>query len=277
MLIFIVAGLFIVGLNMASRAAADDFGVAAMVAAPVPTNPPIITSPAADANISGSSALVFGSCPLVTPQAIVSVSVDGTPDGTSACDSQNDFTVPVALSSGSHQLTATALTVTGGQGPTTSPVPIRVRGGAAAASIAISGDEPFVYAGAKDITWAGNIGTSGQGTVYAHIDWGDNSQSNYSVQAGPQSFSHHYAALTSHNILLAVSNTAGSASSRQFAASAFTTYTPTTLVSSTTNASPFNTSMVMGLYGLYVTALAVTGIVWLEAKHAARQHQHAMA
>ena len=275
--VFVVAGLFIVGLNMASRAAADDFGVAAMVAAPVPTNPPIISSPSADSTVNGPSALVIGSCPLVTPQPLVSITVDGTSAGTGACDSRNDFSVPVTLTSGNHAVTASALTVTGGKGPTSQPVQIHTNKGSSTAAIAISSAEPFVYAGAKDITWAGSIGASGQGNVFAHIDWGDNSQTNVTVQAGPQQFTHHYAALASHNILVAASNTAGATGSMQFASSAFTKYTAP-VVAGTTGSSPFS-STVMGLYGLYVSALAVTGIVWLEAKHAARQHalQHVAA
>lgn len=273
--VFVVAGIFIVALNMVNRAAADDFGVTAMVAAPLPTNPPIISSPSAGTNISGSSTMVIGSCPLISPQAVVSVNVDGSSAGTGVCDSNNDFTVPVTLSPGDHQISATALNITGQTGPTSIPFTIHSQSDTMAAGIPIYSDQPFVYAGAKDITWTGTIG-SGQANEYVHIDWGDNTQSNVTVQPGPQSFSHHYATLTSHNILLAASTSGGTAASRQYASSAYSSYTPTALVSST-NSSGFGTTTVMGLYGLYISALAVTGIVWLEAKHAARQHQHTLA
>lgn len=266
--IFVIAGAFIIGLNVISRAAAADFGVTASVEAPLPSTPPIISSPTADSNVSGTSALVTGSCPMVTPQAVVSVSVDGTAAGTGACDTNNDFSVPVTLSSGDHKLAATALTVTGQTGPTSTPEQIQVTGGGTAASITLASDQPFVYADARDVTWSGTIGGT-QGTDFVHIDWGDNSQSNLSVQPGPQTFSHHYATLSSHNILFAVSNKAGGSVNEQFASSAFTAYiAPTPVIS---KASPF-TPTVLGLYGLYVTALAVTGIIWLEARHAARQH-----
>lgn len=266
--IFVIAGAFMVGLNAISRVAADDFGVSGTVEAPIPASAPIISSPAADSNVSGTSALVTGSCPMVTPQAVVGISVDGTASGTGACDTNNDFSVPVTLTSGSHKLTATALTVTGQTGPTSSPEQVQVKGGSTAAGVTISSQQPFVYADARDITWTGTIGGT-PGTDFVHIDWGDNSQSNLSVQPGAQTFSHRYASLASHNILFAVSNKAGGSVSEQFASSAFTSYVAPVAVSSTET--PF-TPTIIGLYGLYVTALAVTGIIWLEAKHAARQH-----
>jgi len=271
-IVLVIAGLFIVALGMVSRAAADDFGVAAMVAAPLPTTPPIISSPGTDATISGSSALVTGSCPVVTPQAVISISVDGKVVGTSACDTQNDFSVPASFSAGTHHLFATALNITGQTGPSSRPQSFNSKG-KLAPGISIFGTQPFIYANSKDVSWDGAIGTTGQGTEFVHVDWGDDAQSNVTVQAGVQHLSHHYASLVPHNILVAASNSTGNASSKQFAETTFARYAPVALVSSTTPSPPV-TSTILGLYGLYLTALAATGIFWLEAKHAAR-HQHA--
>lgn len=263
---------------MVSRASADNFGVTGMVAAPVPSTAPIISSPGVNATVNGTSALIIGSCPIVTPQVVVSVSVDGAVAGTSSCDSRNDFSVPISVSSGTHQIVASSITVTGQNGPASSPVTITGSAAAVNPAVSINADQPFLYAGAKDITWTGTIGAGTQATDYVHVDWGDNSQSNYAVQPGAQQFSHHYGGLAPHNILIAVSTKAGDASSEQFASAPFATYSPAALVNSTSNDSSLNTPTVMGLYGVYVTVLAVTGIVWLEAKHAARHlRQHALA
>jgi len=274
--VFVAAGLLILGLGAVNRAAADTFGIAAVVAVPLPSSAPIIGEPSTGATVSGSSVLVAGSCPLVTPQVIVSISVDGTEVGTSACDSRNDFSIPVSLSSGSHQIVANAITISGQKGPSSSPTHITTAG-SLAPTIAITSDAPFVYASGNDITWTGSIGAIKQPTEYVHVDWGDNSQSNYTVTPGPQSFSHRYATLASHNILLTVAGTTGAVSSMQTAEAGFSTATfpqPAALASLYSN-----TPTIAGLYGLYLTAVSATGIVWLEAKHAAREHarQHAVA
>jgi hypothetical protein len=237
----------------------------------MPTSAPTITEPSADATIAGSSVLVIGSCPLITPQVVVSVSVDGTQAGTSACDSRNDFSIPISVTPGSHQIVASVITISGQKGLTSSPLRITTAG-SLAANIPIMSDAPFIYAAGNDITWAGTIGTLKQTPEYVHIDWGDNSQSNYTVTSGPQNFSHHYATLASHNVSLDVTDSAGAIGNTQIAEAAFTSATfpqpaaPASFYS--------NTPTIAGLYGLYLTAVSATGIVWLEAKHAARNHAY---
>jgi len=263
--VFAAAGLVILGLGAVNHAAADTFGVSALVAAPMPTSAPTITEPSADATVSGSSVLVLGSCPLITPQVVVSVSVDGVEAGTSACDSRNDFSLPVNVAPGRHQIVASVITISGQKGPSSNPLQITTTG-SIAPTIAITSDAPFVYAAGNDITWSGTIGTAKQTTEYVHVDWGDNSQSNYTVLSGPQSFSHHYATLASHNIVLDVANAASAVGNTQIAEAGFTAATfpqpaaPASFYS--------NTPTIAGLYGLYLTAISATGIVWLEAKHA---------
>lgn len=260
------------GLNALSHAAADTFGVAATVEAPVPSTPPVITNPTNGAKLDGSSMLIVGSCPIVTPQAVVSVSVDGTAAGTSVCDSNNDFSLPVSFGAGRHQITASTLTITGQQGPGSHLITISTpQQASSVTAIALTASQPFIYAAARTVTWSGTIGASGQAAkYYAHIDWGDGRQSNYAVLPGPQNFSHHYNTLTSHNILLTASNKAGNVTSEQFASPVFASYTPAALVTAAKPTLPFDASTTFGLYGLYLSAIAVCGIVWLEAKHAAR-------
>jgi hypothetical protein len=268
-IVFLAAGLCITGLNVLNRAAAATFGVSAVVEAPIPSSAPIISTPTGDANTSSSSVLVAGSCPLITPQVVINITVDGNQAGTSTCDSRNDFSIPLTLTPGSHQIVAGTITISGQKGPSSTPLAITTTA-AIAPVVTITSDNPFIYAAGSDITWTGSVTAYGQNTAYVHIDWGDNTQSNYSVQPGPQSFSHHYATLASHNILLSASNAAGNVGSIQIAEAGFTTATfpqPTAPVSFYSN-----TPTVAGLYGLYLTAVSATSIIWLEAKHAARQH-----
>lgn len=263
--VFIVAGAAMASIGAVNRAAADSFGVSAWANIPVPATPPVIHSPATGATVRGSSVLLTGSCPLVSPQALVSVSVDNSPAGTGSCDSNNDFSVPVSLSSGSHQIVATALTISGQKGASSRPVTITGGTAAVPPAISILGDQPFMYADGQSVTWTGTIGTSGVESV--HMDWGDNSQSDYTVQAGPQQFTHRYNSTGSHNALLTVADAEGASTSIQFASAALTNYT-----APKPEAVPFSSSKtVFGLYGLYVTALSVTGVIWLEARHSARQ------
>ena len=271
-LLLIVAGIFMLSVSAANHAAAATFGVSATVEPPLPSTPAIIASPGSGAEISGSSALVVGSCPIVTPQVIVRVRVDGATAGTGACDSNNDFSVPVYLSAGSHQVTADTITIAGQQGPSSSPIQVATTTTTAKSTASITPTDPFVYLGAdRTATWTGTIVAANDSPQQVHIDWGDGNQSNLTVRPGTQSFSHQYATLASRNIWLAVANTSGTATPEQFAVTAYTA--PTTAaatVGSTTT--PLDTSTMVGLYGLYVTALSITAVFWLEAKHAARSH-----
>jgi hypothetical protein len=273
LVVFLIAGVFILGLSELNHAAAETFGVEATVAVPVPTTAPLISEPTANENVANSSVLVIGSCPLVTPQVIVSISVDGIQAGTGACDSSNDFSVPVTLNPGSHKIVAGSITIDEQKGPSSIPLTV-VSTASVAAPVPISSDSSFIYADGRDITWAGTIGNGTSGTdMYVHVDWGDNSQSNYTVKPGPQSFNHQYATLASHNVLINAANKMGASSSIQIAEAGYST---ASFPQASAPVMPYSDSRtVIGLYGLYVSALSVTAIIWLEAVHAARMHQHA--
>ena len=271
-LVLAVAGLFMGGLGLANHAAADDFGVQATVLAPVPTTAPIIASPAANVTFDSANALIVGSCPLIVPQVVITIRVDGAPAGTSMCDGQNDFSVPLRFTAGSHQIVASSETITGQQGPSSSPVAITTTAAVSSPTVSIVSDSSFSYVGSNTTTWTGTIGAAGQGTAHVHVDWGDGSQSNYAVSLGRQSFTHQYRSLGSHNIMLTAVTPSGAVGSQQFAAAAYTTAAP--LVANVANtSSPFwGTRTMLGLDGLYLSVLAIAGIIWLEAKHVAREH-----
>jgi len=270
--IFLLSGFFIASLNMASRAAADEFGVSAMVNVPVPTSPPIINSPETATTIKNNSLLVTGSCPLVTPQVVITVSVDSQLAGTAACDSNNDFSVPISMSAGVHKIIASVLTMSGQQGPTSNPVIVTGLATASSPSVSITANQPFIYADSKTVTWTGSLSATNQGDEHVHIDWGDGNTSDYAVSPGTASFAHTYTSLVSHNIVLDVASPTGSSTFEQFGAAALTSYVAPVPTPTTPKYSQFfETPTVLGLYGLYLTTLSIMGIIWLEAKHAARQ------
>jgi len=275
--ILTLSGLFIVGLNIASHVAADTFGVSAMVGVPVPSSAPSISTPASGTAIAGPGILVTGSCPLVTPQVVIEVSVDGNPAGTSACDSNNDFTVSISMTPGQHMVAARSLTMSNQKGPSSHPIIVTTSADLSSV-VPITANSPFIYAAGRTITWAGLIGAvNDANNHYVHIDWGDNSQSNYVEKTGAQSFSHTYATLGSHNIALTAYDSSTTSRSEQFAEAGFTSASFPQAAESTTPI--VNTRTVAGLYGLYLSAVCVTVLIWIEAKHAARERarQHAMA
>jgi len=259
-----LAGIFMIGLHVSAKAAADEFGVSAWVNIPVASTAPTIAAPAADAVITGGSLLVTGTCPLVSPQVVVGVNIDGTPAGTGECDTNNDFSVPVTVAGGNHQIAVGSYAVDGQKGPISRPVAVTSRATTLPPGLAITPNQPFFFADGQQAVWTGTIGASG--TQYVHLDWGDGSQNNYTVQAGVQRFSHTYKTAGSHNVLLSAADTSGASGTMQFTSAAITNYTPPQKVT----ASLSDSREMVGLYGLYITVVCVAAVIWLEASHNAR-------
>src|SRR6185312_4704956 len=105
--VFVLAGGLMLGVSALSHAAADSllsiYGTAPVA---IPAAPAVVTEPADGSSVNLPYVLVAGSCPLVSPQVVVAVDIDGDRAGSAACDSNNDFSVPVTLSAGSHSLVA---------------------------------------------------------------------------------------------------------------------------------------------------------------------------
>ncbi len=253
------------GLHFTAKAAAADFGVSAWVNIPVASTAPTIASPAANTVVASSSMLVTGTCPLVSPQVVVSVNVDGAADGTSACDTNNDFSVPVTVAGGSHQITAGSYAVDGAKGPVSPPVAIISQTTTQPGDVVIAPTQPFFFADGRQAVWTGTVGTNGVQSV--HLDWGDGSQNNYTVQAGTQRFSHTYKTVGSHNALIAVAGASGASGTLQFASAALTNYVAPQRFTPSLN----DSRTVVGLYGLYMTVICAAAVVWLEAKHTTRR------
>jgi len=270
--VFVLAGLAMTAVTVAGRVAADSLvAVQATVPPPIPATSAIITQPVDGTKLTNDSLLIAGSCPIVTPQVVVQITVDNASVGSAACDSNNDFSVPATLSAGSHTIIAKTFTITSRSGPASGPVRITAPSGTAsqASPVIVTANAPVSYLGAdKTTAWTGTI-SGGTPPYHIHIDWSDGKQATTTNNGGPQSFGHTYFALASYNPLITVADSAGHATSEQFAVGTYTEAAPK--INPASYSTPAVTpKTLLGLYGMFLTAISVSGIIWLEAKHAAR-------
>lgn len=296
-LVFILAGLSMAALNQLASVTADSlFNVTGTLATPVPTTAATISSPSSGATVTASPTAVAGSCPVISPQVVVAVDVDGVRAGSSICDDNNDFSVPVTLTPGDHQLVAHTYTITGGSGPDSTALPItfaarkpvatahrssiilasavtatpKTTHAPSSAIIAANADMPFSYLGAsKAITWSGAI-TGGSAPYHVLADWGDGSQDDFSVAAGKQALAHAYPSVASRNLTLYIMDAAGHGLTEQFAVAAYSTLASHHALPTADGAPAHRNTTALGLYGLFATLLAICAIFWVESKHAAR-------
>jgi hypothetical protein len=134
-------------------------------------------------------------------------------------------------------------------------------------------DAPFTFLGAeKTGAWSGAV-SGGTAPYYLHIDWGDGKQDNYKPAAGTSQYSHSYAKVQPYNAAFYLTDSRGHSTTLQYAIASYSTATPVNTIATNTKA-PLMTPQVAGLYGLFVSTLAICGIIYLEAKHA---HKHPVA
>jgi hypothetical protein len=274
---------------MLARATADQvLHVYGRVPAPIPTESPVITTPQNGSVVHKASVLVEGTCPVITPHVVISLLVDNVFSGSAPCGDDNRFTLSVTVTPGSHTLIAQDYTITGDRGPDSAPVtfaynpPTQETGGGQNAGggvsqlgtepnppitspLVVTIDEPFIVFGpATDAIWVGSI-TGGRLPYHAYINWGDGTANTYSLkQSGKQHFVHHYRSMTSHTILLRVTDPDGRGVTQDYAA--VTPYvSPIASVAPTAPSNPFRGSMPFGIYGLYLILLAIFGYLWLRA------------
>jgi hypothetical protein len=290
--VFVVAGIAMLAVSAMGRAAASSFSIGATVKAAVPATPPLISSPADGSTVASDSQLVAGSCPIITPQVVVTVLLDDTFAGSAVCDADNDFSLPLRLAPGAHTIVAASLTITGDAGPATPATRVTYTPGGTQATgsvtsqpngvasgenpLYISSDTQMMYLGDdKTATWSGTI-TGGTAPYQVVLDWGDGKHQTLDQAAGLASLAHTYATLASRNMSVSVIDTKNVALHMQYATASFaTTAAPATAAPATTTPGSGSSTSIFGLYGLYLTAVAVFGIVWVEAKHTAREIVHA--
>ena len=268
--VFVLAGAFMLGLAAVQRSAADTpFSVSAVVPVPVPKVGAVISLPQADSMLTSADNLVAGSCPVASPQVAIVLLVDGTQAGSALCNDSNNFAMPMRFTPGEHTLVAQSYTLTGGKAPDSAPVQVTSRATQPAAStnVTLTGTDPFnVLEGSLATAWDGTI-TGGKAPYHLIVDWGDGKSDRYTVTLASQHLTHTYPSLQSYNARIAVSDDSGLSTQLQYATVAYTTPAQTPAA---TNAAPLFTPTVAGLYGLFITVVSVSGIIWLEAKHALR-------
>jgi hypothetical protein len=281
--VFVVAGVTMWGLAAMQRAAADALtSVSAVVPLPVPHASAIISTPADGAAIQSSDTLVAGNCPVMSPALTIVVLVDGNVAGSALCGTNNDFALPVRLAPGNHTLVTQTYTVTGGQGPDSPAIGVtyQARNGVAGAKNPASinlipvliPDEPFDLVGANNAAqWNGHV-SGGTAPYRVTVDWGDGKRASYTTADGQLQYTHQYTAGTSHRITVAVADAGNQFAQLQYAAVNYLAImnTPAALLNTPMASGRPNARMLAGLYGLYITVLAGSGIIWIEAKHAAR-------
>jgi hypothetical protein len=290
--IFILAGLVIVATALVQRAAADSlFSVSAVVPVPVPYASAVISTPADDSSVQSSDVLVAGNCPIVSPAVTVVVIMDGTVAGSALCSSSNNFALPLHLALGNHTLATQTYTVTGGQGPESPAVTVTYQPNTISAEThrnettksasatttkntapALIPTDPFNLVGADNTAdWNGRI-NGGTAPYRITVDWGDGNRNTYTTTDAQLHYIHQYHTSESHNITLAVADGSNQFAQMHYAAVNYFAVmnTPAALLSTTAASGNPNARILAGLYGLYITALAGSAIIWIEAKHAAR-------
>lgn len=293
--VFALTGATMWGLAAMQRAAADALtSVTATVALPVPHAAAIISTPADGDTVQSSDVLVAGNCPVISPALTVVVLMDGKVAGSALCGANNDYALAVKLLPGSHKLITQTYTVTNGQGPDSPTVTVAYQpktsatvaksastnttGASTTNAPALVPDEPFYLVGADNMAeWAGGI-TGGTAPYRVTVDWGDGKRASYTTADVRLQYTHQYTSGASHSVTVAVADAGNQFAQLQYAAVNYLAVmnTPAALLNTPATTGRPSARTMAGLYGLYITALAGSGIIWIEAKHAAR-HEAAEA
>jgi hypothetical protein len=282
-----LAGLMIIGTTVLQHVAADSLiTVSGTLEVPAPTAGAIITQPADDSTTASADTLVAGNCPITSPQPIEVITMDNTVVGSAVCDSNNTFSMPVRLTPGDHAFVVRTFSITSQQGPDSQPVRVTYQPKGQAdeqTALQLTTKAPFSVLGTDHTAiWNGTI-TGGSPPYHIIIDWGDGNREEHSLHTANQQYAHRYATLVSYNAIFAISDDNGNMAQQQYAATAYTALPAAraALTGDTTSDSGTGTAVsartMAGIYGLFMTTVAVSGIIWLEAKHAARQHALAFA
>jgi hypothetical protein len=260
-----IVGVFMLGLAYVQHAAVNAFSVGATVHVPVPHTPATVVKPVDGASVPSGDTMIIGSCPLVVPAPIIVITIDNQPAGSAACNTENNFSFSAHLAAGQHQIVTTPYTVDGDKGPESAPLSITSQGTAAANTLGDTLTTTGLFSTVdsnRNVTWSGTI-TGDQKSYTLLLEWGDGSYDSYTVEPGPRSFHHRYAQLASYNMTVGIKDASGKFQYAQFAATAADPAALTAL--SPTTETDTQSGTVIGLYGLFVTIVALSAIVRLHA------------
>jgi hypothetical protein len=269
--ILLLAGACMLGISYMQHAAADELmSVTVSVHVPVPHTPAVIAKPLDSAVIPSGDTMIIGSCPMVAPQPLIVITVDGKAAGSASCNTTNDFSFSTNLAAGAHEIIAIPYTVDDDQGPASVPVHIRSQGVATAAAspaVTLTPSAPFIRVNDdKTVTWSGTL--NGTKPSYQLVmEWGDGTYDSYTVKPGPQQLRHCYTLAASYNITVSYRDDAGLSHYQQSAATTSDTAVLAALQSASTSdqSNISGIGPIFGLYGLFVTVVCVTAIIRLHA------------
>jgi len=201
LLVFLMmgVGVLLVSVSLSARAANDcglpatpdctgNISVYAVVPAPRPTKPAIITSPTNGQTFATNPVPVSGTCPA---KALIKVFKNGILAGSVICDAGGHFSVPIDLVVGRNDLTALPFNANDEQGPTSPTVTVTLTtppGGLGYSSELLLQSENF-YRGVvtgQEIVWPIEI-IGGQAPYAVNVDWGDGT-SDLITRLAPGSF-----------------------------------------------------------------------------------------
>jgi hypothetical protein len=272
LVVVVLAASCMAGMAMVQRAAANELiSISGTDPVPAPPAAALISTPADGTTITSSGTLVSGSCPIVTPQAVIVIGVDGTPIGSAVCDSNNDFSLPLVVSGGSHTITATPYSITAAVGPVSDAVHFAYQPTATARQsppidASLTPEIRFdTLGGDAALSWFGKLGGS-QASYRLVVGWGDGNESAYTVQPGDLHVDHQYAKVGAYNTIFTLSDASGRVARQQYAVAAYGSFVPASSLAANTGLQRRETSTTIGLYGLFVTVISIAALLRLHAE-----------
>lgn len=215
-LMVIVGGLIFLTDRVAK---ADDLIVTATVPAPIPVGTPVFTAPDEGTVTDTDSVNFAGTCPIITPAVIIALHDGSTLLGSGLCQNDGTFAVTASLTSGTHTIIATVVTITGDNGESSTPLhitytppPVPVTpstpssparphtpantntpSDVSIAPLDIISEKPFIaFKSNLKAEWRGRF-AGGVPPYVVTINWGDGKSDIYNVSGNDlQVFTHQY-------------------------------------------------------------------------------------
>lgn len=207
LIVFSFAFIFVQ--NLAVKAD-DTITVTASVPAPLPTIPPVITSPTDNSKIFTSTVMVSGICQILTPPSIIALYRGDTFLGSGSCSKNGTFATRIDLVEGPNVITPKSFNVFGTAGLVGSPVTIFYNSlNPVVDNFSLTTDMPFVtYRVNKQFKWSVDI-SGGKEPYKLFVNWGDGTDELVKVPSPGRVFLfHEYANIKQYTIrATAIDNT----------------------------------------------------------------------
>lgn len=207
--LLVLAGVSLLLVYRSAHAA--EYVVTAVVPAKIPAQPAVIDSPNNNSVVHGDNIVVAGSCPVVLPAIVVGIyDGDDVLLGSSICDADGRFSINVHLVHGTNILVPKIFTILHDVGPVGVPITVNYTTSTVLAGpmeLKVTLNSPFIsYRKNQSMELGVNI-QGGSLPYQININWGDNTQNNYTrTKAGDLTFEHTYRQGGTYLIQLVVSD-----------------------------------------------------------------------